>query len=164
MFIGKIVGRTFAIIIISTVLMIILNVSSYMARVWALDDNVNALKTTLNSSVAENNYLTDDAYNMYMSLLQGIQSRDPKLILDYSINYGNTGVENEDSVSPNDDLSVPKSYNSTRKIQIVIHRRSAIWGSINSDGAVKSLDDLKVGWGISTEYYETQVPCLRSVK
>lgn len=159
----KIVSTVFKTIMTSMILIVVVSVTFFVARVRALDSKINALASTLCSEVSKNNYLPEDAYNMYASILNSIKESDSELIDSWEINYKQGGSASDFSSGTN--LAVPLAYGDVATVEIRVHVNVLRWGTSNASGGISNMNDATVSHGIKRTYkYTYQVPCLRYVK
>lgn len=154
---NRLIAGVFKAIIISSVMIIVADLTLYIGRAYALDYKVKALMSSMMQDISKNNYLSEDGYNMYTGILEDIKNTDPELVQEYKLNWKNTG-------SVNDDLSVPKNYGDSRDIELRIAIARTGWGSKSADSGVHNLDDLEKGYSYTVLKYNNLVPCLRYVK
>lgn len=165
----KLVGTVFKTIMVAVLMIVIFDVAMYIMRVNSLDSKITALSTTLRSEVSKNNYLPSDdtngtsPYTMYKNMLEDIKQTDPDLVVDYRLyigHYEGAGASRK-FVKDNND---PYNYGETRGIQIRVAVRRVTWGSAQSDGSVRNLDDLEKNFSTTVFEYNYEVPCLRYIK
>lgn len=154
---NKLIAGVFKAIIISSVMIIVADLTMYIGRAYALDYKVKALMSSMMQDISKNNYLSEDGYNMYTGILQDIQDTDPELVQQFKLNWENTGAVN-------DDLSIPRNYGDSREIELRIAIARNNWGSKSSDSGVHNIDDLEKSYSYTVLKYNDLVPCLRYVK
>lgn len=163
----SIVKNSFKMVMVAIVGFIIVGVSTYVVRAYALNTKLESLQSLLQNEVCRNNYLSSDSYEVYKNIMKSIEDSDPKFIEKVEINWGSDARDVDNYSVPSGasrDLQEISQYGDTKVIQIHVRVKKHVWGSERSDGAIGKASDLMSGWKYGDWYRSIEVPCLRYVK
>ena len=177
----SLVSNVFKAIFMATLFVIIWDIGFYLFRVTALNHKIEAVMTTMQQEVTRNNYLPEEEYNMYSSILSGI-GRDMngvnavsslphevfvegmQLNYDHDPYYITTQQINQlmsSGLTISKKLDTPAAYGDVQLIELNVFVHPPTWRLVDLNGAHNQTQRDIAGTKRFT--YTYQVPCLRYI-
>lgn len=182
----RIVITAFKAVAFSIIFVVVWSVVFYLLRVSSLNSRLETVMVSMQQDVAKNNYLTEDAYTMYESILRGIADDMntttggseviyDNFIVGFRINY-NHGISNDlanqigladgsggeaNGAHYSTVLSNPGNAGDIAVIELTVVFNAITWG--HNVAADSGVDQLVSGTTTNSISYVYQVPCLRYI-
>lgn len=186
----RIVVTAFKAVAYAMIFVIIWSVVFYLFRVFALNSKLETIMVSMRQDVSQNNYLTEDRYEMYKKMLLGVaneMNNGDTFVVGYNLNYAtggksnacmsddiitNMGLRNKSGEykmsgatnSPTYSLNLanPAACGDVAVIELQVGFNALSWRYDTTEQA--AADELKLTDDIvNTITYTYQVPCLKYV-
>lgn len=186
----RIVVTAFKAVAYSMIFVIIWSVVFYLFRVFALNSKLETIMVSMRQDVSQNNYLTEDKYEMYKTMLLDVadeMNNGDTFVVGYNLNYSGgdkanacvsadtpsdmglhytsdgykmSGATNSPTYSLN--LAKPAACGDVAVIELQVGFNAISWRYDTAEQA--AADELKLTDDIvNTITYTYQVPCLKYV-
>lgn len=149
-------------ILTSILLVVIVSVVFYVAQVYSAINRIESVATTMTNEVSRHNYLSEEAYGMYSTILDDIIAMNSVesggILHRWEINYAPGAGNSSFDVGTN--LAVPQNYGDVAVIEIDLYLSNLAWG-ISPVSKVDTSLDMS---GVRVHTFTYTVPCLRYIK
>lgn len=168
---SRIVANSFKAIAYAIIFVIIWSVGFYLFRAYALNNKMESIVASMESEVSKHNYLTNEAYTMYESMLENMaddMNNGSTFIRGYRINYNHPcdmTLPVGTSLTYSTQLDTPADYGDVAIIELSVTVNAVdLFYDPSPDGAANAIGIRDGDDGVGVTFtYTSQVPCLKYI-